>query len=319
MGFGYDRLRQLKPDIILGSVSGFGQYGPYRDRPAFDPLGQAMSGLMTLTGMPIGRPLGTASSIVDRYTSLHATIGMLAALHHRDRTGEGQVVDVCLMDFGVDHGRDPDLILPRHRPGGRRGRPAALPGQGRACRDLRIGARHGLKAVADRDWRSRCGRQYWRLYRADERSTIRREKRSRLGVSATPSTKSSPRLSRPTFRSPRSRPSRRSPKTRICGSVRCWSRWRTRLPARCTCPAPRSKCRKPPVVGRPTPGQHTDALLSGILGYDRATLDELRQAEGDRVSQRRVANGTRSATSRSQSKRPPDAWTRRLDPGRSLR
>ncbi|MGA8381181.1 MAG: CoA transferase, partial [Stellaceae bacterium] len=101
MGFGYERLCQLKPDIILGSVSGFGQYGPYRDRPAFDPLGQAMSGLMHLTGSPIGQPLGTASSIVDRYTSLHATIGMLAALHHRDRTGEGQVVDVCLMDSAL--------------------------------------------------------------------------------------------------------------------------------------------------------------------------------------------------------------------------
>ena len=87
MGFGYDRLRQLKPDIILCSVSGFGQYGPYRDRPAFDPLGQAMSGLMSLTGNPVGTPLGAATSLVDRYTSLHATIGMLAALRHRDRTG----------------------------------------------------------------------------------------------------------------------------------------------------------------------------------------------------------------------------------------
>jgi CoA:oxalate CoA-transferase len=105
MGFGYDRLRQLKPDIILGSVSAFGQYGPYRERPGFDPLGQAMSGLMSLTGMPVGQPLGTASSIVDRYTSLHATIGMLAALHHRDRTGEGQEVDVCLMDSGLTMAR----------------------------------------------------------------------------------------------------------------------------------------------------------------------------------------------------------------------
>ena len=53
MGFGYERLCELKPDIILCSVSGFGQYGPYRDRPAFDPLGQAMSGLMSLTGAPV--------------------------------------------------------------------------------------------------------------------------------------------------------------------------------------------------------------------------------------------------------------------------
>src|SRR6202011_2417113 len=73
-------------------------YGPYRERPAFDPLGQAMSGLMSLTGAPVGTPLGAATSLVDRYTSLHATIGTLAALHHRDRTGEGQLVDCCLLD-----------------------------------------------------------------------------------------------------------------------------------------------------------------------------------------------------------------------------
>src|SRR5688500_16148829 len=66
MGFDYDKLRALNPGIILASVSGFGQYGPYRDRPAFDPLGQAMSGLMTLTGKPVGQPVGTATSLVDR-------------------------------------------------------------------------------------------------------------------------------------------------------------------------------------------------------------------------------------------------------------
>src|ERR1700737_1118165 len=60
MGFGYEALKALKHDIILVSVSGFGQYGPYRDLPAFDPLGQAMSGLMELTGRPVGQPVGTA-------------------------------------------------------------------------------------------------------------------------------------------------------------------------------------------------------------------------------------------------------------------
>jgi crotonobetainyl-CoA:carnitine CoA-transferase CaiB-like acyl-CoA transferase len=95
MGFGYEALKAIKRDIILVSVSGFGQYGPYRDRPAFDPLGQAMSGLMSLTGRPVGQPIGTAFSLVDRTTALHATIGALAALRHRDRTGEGQLVDCC--------------------------------------------------------------------------------------------------------------------------------------------------------------------------------------------------------------------------------
>src|SRR5918996_5716235 len=85
-GFAYEQLRELNPGIILVSVSGFGQYGPYRDRPAFDSLGQAMGGLMALTGQPEGHPVGTASSVVDRYTALHATIGALAALRHRERT-----------------------------------------------------------------------------------------------------------------------------------------------------------------------------------------------------------------------------------------
>lgn len=101
MGLGYDALIKVKPDIILVSCSGFGQYGPYKDRPSFDPLGQAMSGLMSLTGKPMGRPIGTAFSLVDRTTALHATIGALGALRHRDKTGEGQIIDVCLLDSAL--------------------------------------------------------------------------------------------------------------------------------------------------------------------------------------------------------------------------
>ena len=124
MGFDYDRLRALNPGIILVSVSGFGQYGPYTERPAFDPLGQAMSGLMTLTGQPVGQPLGTASSVVDRYTALHATIGTLAALRHRERTGEGQLVDVCLLDSALTMVEIPTTYyLATGMEGGEGGRP----------------------------------------------------------------------------------------------------------------------------------------------------------------------------------------------------
>jgi crotonobetainyl-CoA:carnitine CoA-transferase CaiB-like acyl-CoA transferase len=124
MGFDYDRLSALNPRIILVSVSGFGQYGPYTDRPAFDPLGQAMSGLMSLTGKPVGQPLGTASSVVDRYTALHATIGALAALRHRDRTGQGQVVDVCLLDSALTMVEIPtSYYLATGEEGGEGGRP----------------------------------------------------------------------------------------------------------------------------------------------------------------------------------------------------
>ncbi len=124
MGFAYEQLKAINPGIILTSVSGFGQYGPYTDRPAFDPLGQAMSGLMTLTGQPVGQPLGVASSVVDRYTALHATIGTLAALRHRDRTGEGQMVDVCLLDSALTMVEIPvSYYLQTGEEGGEGGRP----------------------------------------------------------------------------------------------------------------------------------------------------------------------------------------------------
>ena len=124
IGFGYEALRAIKKGIILVSVSGFGQYGPYRDRPAFDPLGQAMSGLMTLTGQPVGQPIGTAFSLVDRTTALHATIGALAALRHRDRTGEGQMVDCCLLDSALTMVEIPtSFYLGSGAEGGEGGRP----------------------------------------------------------------------------------------------------------------------------------------------------------------------------------------------------
>jgi len=124
MGFDYERLRALNPGIILVSVSGFGQYGPYTERPAFDSLGQAMGGLMTLTGQQEGHPIGTATSLVDRYTSLHATIGTLAALRHRDRTGEGQLVDVCLLDSALTMVEIPtSYYLATGQEGGEGGRP----------------------------------------------------------------------------------------------------------------------------------------------------------------------------------------------------
>ena len=124
MGFGYTALAAIKHDIILVSVSGFGQTGPYRDRPAFDPLGQAMSGLMSLTGRPVGQPIGTAFSLVDRTTALHATIGALAALRHRDRTGQGQMIDCCLLDSALTMVEIPSIYhLGSGEEGGEGGRP----------------------------------------------------------------------------------------------------------------------------------------------------------------------------------------------------
>jgi len=100
MGFGYEKLREMNPKIIMVNVSAYGQYGPYKDRVGFDPIGQAMGGLMSLTGEEGMPPVKTFFPLIDRITSLHATIGALAALREREISGEGQTIDVCLADTG---------------------------------------------------------------------------------------------------------------------------------------------------------------------------------------------------------------------------
>jgi len=100
MGFGYDVLKELNPKIIMINVSAYGQTGSMKDQVGFDPIGQAMGGLMSLTGTPDDAPMRTAFPLIDRITSLHATIGALAALRERDISGEGQTIDVCLADTG---------------------------------------------------------------------------------------------------------------------------------------------------------------------------------------------------------------------------
>ena len=100
MGFGYDTLRSLNPRIVMVNISAYGQYGPYRDRVGFDPIGQAMGGLMSLTGFPDDPPIKTYFPLIDRITALHATVGALAALRERDISGQGQSIEVCLADTG---------------------------------------------------------------------------------------------------------------------------------------------------------------------------------------------------------------------------
>ncbi len=103
-GIGYEDLRQIKPDIIWCSISGFGQTGPYSDRTGYDFLIQAMGGIMSITGEPEaagGKPVKVGVGIADVMCGMYATVGVLAALRHRDRTGEGQHIDLALYDSQV--------------------------------------------------------------------------------------------------------------------------------------------------------------------------------------------------------------------------
>ncbi len=98
MGLGVESLHRLNPRLVITSLSGFGQTGPLSDRALFDPIAQAVSGLMSLTGEPDGPPTLTGAYIADHLAGLYGAIGTLLALIARDRSGAGQVVDVASLE-----------------------------------------------------------------------------------------------------------------------------------------------------------------------------------------------------------------------------
>jgi CoA:oxalate CoA-transferase len=275
MGFDYERLRALNPGIILVSVSGFGQYGPYTDRPAFDSLGQAMGGLMSLTGQLEGHPIGTATSLVDRYTSLHATIGTLAALRHRDKTGEGQLVDVCLLDSALTMVEIPtSYYLATGQEGGEGGRPPyqtkdgwvviAAAGRQMAAALMKIVGGPdddtplaGSAPAADR----RVKIDAWcAAHTTDEVCAALHE----AGIPAAP-VRTIPEVAK---------------------DPHLWERemlvkMKDAVAGEMYVPGVTVKMSKTPgrVGPVPTPGQHTDEVLRGVLGYDAAKLGALRAAK----------------------------------------
>jgi len=98
-GLGYDVLSAENPGLIMLRISGYGQDGPYRNRPGFARIAHAFAGLTHLAGMPGGPPVTPGStSLADYTTGLYGTVGVLLALRHRDKTGQGQVIDVSLYE-----------------------------------------------------------------------------------------------------------------------------------------------------------------------------------------------------------------------------
>jgi crotonobetainyl-CoA:carnitine CoA-transferase CaiB-like acyl-CoA transferase len=100
-GLDYASLAAENPRLVYCSITGFGQTGPYAHRAGYDFIIQGMGGLMELTGEPDGPPEKVGVAIADIFSGLHAAVGILAALRHRDRTGEGQQVDIALLDTQV--------------------------------------------------------------------------------------------------------------------------------------------------------------------------------------------------------------------------
>jgi CoA:oxalate CoA-transferase len=98
LGLGYETLKSINPRLIYAASSGFGQTGPYSSRAAYDLILQGMSGFMSITGFDAEHPVKAGSSIADIFAGVFTTIGILAALEHRHKTGHGQMVDIAMMD-----------------------------------------------------------------------------------------------------------------------------------------------------------------------------------------------------------------------------
>jgi crotonobetainyl-CoA:carnitine CoA-transferase CaiB-like acyl-CoA transferase len=101
LGIDYDSVRAVRPDILYCSISGFGQTGPYRDRPGFDIMAQGVGGFLRMTGQPDGRPAKVGIAVNDIAAGATAIYSVLAAQMVRQRTGEGQYIDISLVDAGL--------------------------------------------------------------------------------------------------------------------------------------------------------------------------------------------------------------------------
>ncbi|MEJ8848355.1 CoA transferase [Variovorax rhizosphaerae] len=156
LGLGYETLKEINPGLVYAAVSGFGDTGPYRLRPGYDIIAQAMGGLMSTTGWPGGEPTRSGTAMGDVLAGLSVTIGLLAALRHRDQTGEGQKVDVALVDSVVASleiitqiyladGRVPERIGNRYE--------SCYPYDSFAARDGSV----VIAAANDKLWRLVCG------------------------------------------------------------------------------------------------------------------------------------------------------------------
>jgi len=126
-GLGYDALSRDNPGLVMVRLSGFGQSGPYKDKPGFGAIGESMGGMRYITGYPDRAPVRVGISIGDSLAAMFGVIGALMAIHHRHSTGRGQVVDVALYEavFAMM-----ESMLPEYGMGGfvRERSGAALPG-----------------------------------------------------------------------------------------------------------------------------------------------------------------------------------------------
>lgn len=156
IGLDYDSLLAINPGLVLVSISGFGQSGPYADRGGFDAIAQGMSGLMAVTGYSEGPPLKAGSAVIDYGTGLYGALGAVLALLNRQKTGQGQAVDVSLLDTAVSFTETVFAeyqVLGKERSAMGNRRPYTAPTDMYGAKDGYV----NISVSADRFWPKFCG------------------------------------------------------------------------------------------------------------------------------------------------------------------
>ena len=155
-GLDYNSIKSVNPGIIYCSISGFGQDGPYKDRPAYDQIMQGVSGLMSITGEPDGEPQKIGLAVTDIGSGMWGAFAIMAALNHRQRSGAGQYIDISMMDAQVSwltyqaayffaYGEAPKRLGAAH--------PTLVPYQGFMCQD---GKYINVAVGSERIWERFC-------------------------------------------------------------------------------------------------------------------------------------------------------------------
>ncbi|HSV84675.1 MAG TPA: CaiB/BaiF CoA-transferase family protein [Ramlibacter sp.] len=154
-GLDFASLKEVNPRLVYCSITGYGQDGPHAKQPGYDAAFQGMSGMMAVTGEPEGEPQRVGVFIVDEMTGLYAAVSILAALRHRDSSGDGQYIDLALLDVAVAamaprtiewtlEGKIPERLGTKS--------PGSAPAQVFACADGHI----NIQAGAETDYRKLC-------------------------------------------------------------------------------------------------------------------------------------------------------------------
>ena len=287
MGYGWETLKTLNPRIIMVNVSAYGQFGPYKDKIGYDPVGQAVSGVMMVTGNEGMPPIRAGVPIIDRTTALHAAIGALAALRERDISGKGQTIDVCLADTGYSYTEIPVTAYVGGAGEPRRGdgvQPA--PNGAYQCNDgwilLSTGDQHQWPRVCNA-----LGRPEWM---EDDRFTERHRRIENAGIinDAVNDMHAKMTIKEAVDHWTKSDVTA-APVNTIAQAADDPHPWERRAMVEVPDPIAGSIyvsgdfwhfSRTPAVVGStPMPGEHTDDVLKDLLSFSEDKLDELRAAE----------------------------------------